>query len=134
MPKNSLADRIRSVTEQSPENILDSIDGNIADELKTIHRTKLPDQSLLAQHQQQAVAYGEPQRGAINSVVDNIVRDICEEIGELRLALDTIEQRILENAASVKERLSEHVGICVSIKDEVTHIRRIIADIKERTE
>ena len=132
--KNSLADRIKAVTEQPPESIPDSLAERIDHEIAaTIHKTKLPDQSLLAQHHEPPT-YGEPQRSAINSVVDNIVRDICEEITELRLALDEVEQKILENSAAVKGRLGDHVSICVGVKDEVVHIRRIIDDIKARAE
>lgn len=77
-------------------------------------------------------SYGGPQRDAINSVIDGLVSDICSDIGELRHTLDDIEQQVLEGAANAKQRLNEQVQICVSVKDEITHMNRVVADIQER--
>jgi hypothetical protein len=77
-------------------------------------------------------SYGGPQRDAINSVIDGIVGDICKDIADVRHILDDLEQHILEGAASAKHHLSEQVGMCVSVKDEVTHMRRVVFDIEAR--
>ena len=74
-------------------------------------------------------SYGGPQRDAINSVIDGIVSDICADIGRLRHTLDDIEQQVLEGAANAKARLNDQVQICVSVKDEITHMNRVVADI-----
>ena len=91
----------------------------------TRHRTQLPANDMRP-------TYGGPQRDAINSVIDNIVGDICSDIAKLRTTLDDIEQQVLEGAAGAKARLSEQVAICVSVKDEINHMNRVVADIQER--
>jgi hypothetical protein len=88
--------------------------------------TPIPANELLAP------AYGGPQRDAINSVVDNLVGDICEEIDALRLTLDEIKQQVLEGAAKAKVHLAEQVDICASVKDEIARAKRVAADIGER--
>jgi hypothetical protein len=76
--------------------------------------------------------YGGPQRDAINSVIDGLVSDICRDIADLRRTLDDIEQQVLEGAATSKHHLADQVQICVCVKDEITHMQRVVADIKER--
>jgi hypothetical protein len=90
------------------------------------HSTPVPTNELTAP------GYGSPQRDAINSVVDGIVSDICSEIAAMRVLLDEVEQQILEGAAASKHRLNDHVGVCVSVKDEITHMKRVVLDIQER--
>ena len=75
-------------------------------------------------------AYGGPQRDAINSVVDNVVSDICGKIDTLRKTLDAIEQQVLEGAAGAKAALQDHIQICIRVKDEITHMQGVIEDIK----
>lgn len=88
-------------------------------------RTKIPPNEMRP-------SYGGPQRDAINSVIDGIVADICSDIGKLRHTLDDIEQQVLEGAAAAKTRLNDQVQICVSVKDEIAHMSRVVADIQER--
>jgi hypothetical protein len=88
--------------------------------------TPIPANELLAP------AYGGPQRDAINSVVDNLVGDICAEIDALRLALDDIKQQVLEGAAKAKVHLTEQVEIYASVKDEIARAKRVAADIEQR--
>lgn len=76
-------------------------------------------------------AYGSPQRDAINSVVDNIVGDLCGKIGELRKTLDAIEQQVLESAAGAKHALQDHILVCVRVNDEIGHMKGVIDDIKQ---
>lgn len=76
--------------------------------------------------------YGGPQRDAINSVIDGIVGDICRDIGAVRTLLDQVEQQVLEGAAKAKHGLTEQVAVCVSVKDEIAHMRRVVGDIQER--
>jgi hypothetical protein len=80
----------------------------------------------------QRPTFGGPQRDAINSVVDGLVSEICADIGKLRITLDEVEQQVLEGAAHAKQRLNDQVQICVSVKDEITHMNRVVADIQER--
>lgn len=81
----------------------------------------------------QPPAYGEPQRDAINSLVDGIVRDITEKITELRGKLDRIEQTVLEGAAETKGRLQDHIRTCIRINDEVVHMADVIRDMTAST-
>ena len=100
---------------------------------------RLRDQVDSAAHRRPAIAavketppppaYGEPQRDAINSLVDGIVRDITEKISELRGKLDRIEQAVLEGAADTKARLQDHVRTCILINDEVVHMADVIRDM-----
>lgn len=76
-------------------------------------------------------SYGGPQRDAINSVVDNIVSDLCGKINDLRKTLDEIEQGVLEGAAGAKSALQDHVAVCVRVNDEIVHMQAVIADIKQ---
>jgi hypothetical protein len=75
-------------------------------------------------------SYGGPQRDAINSVVDNVVGDICGKIGELRKTLDAIEQQVLESAAGAKTTLQDHISICVKVNDEITHMQEVVEEIR----
>ena len=75
-------------------------------------------------------SYGGPQRDAINSVVDNIVGDICGKVAELRKTLDAIEQQVLEGAASAKTALHEHIQTCVKVNDEILHMQEVIEQIR----
>jgi len=75
-------------------------------------------------------AYGGPQRDAINSVIDNIVGDLCGKIAALRKTLDEIEQQVLEGAAGAKHALHDQVMLCVKVNDEIAHIAKVIEDIK----
>ena len=103
-------------------------DPDIQDALEKLaneQRTKIPPNEMRP-------TYGAPQRDAINSVIDGIVSDICSDISKLRHTLDDIEQQVLEGAAHAKARLNDQVQICVSVKDEITHMTRVVADIQER--
>jgi hypothetical protein len=74
-------------------------------------------------------SYGEPQREAINSVVDNMVQDIIGKIGDLRKQLDEIEQQALSGAAKVKLSLQAQIQVCVRLNDEITHMRGVVETI-----
>lgn len=78
-------------------------------------------------------AYGGPQRDAINSVVDNIVGDICNKIAELRKTLDAIEQQVLEGAAGAKTALHDHIRVCIKVNDEIVHMQEVVEEIKAST-
>jgi hypothetical protein len=77
--------------------------------------------------------YGGPQRDAINSVVDNILVDICGKIRELRGTLDAIEQVVLESAAQSKSTLNEHVDVCVEVDGELRRMQSVVASLKAAT-
>lgn len=93
-------------------------------EVPPLRRTPVPANEI------RPPAYGGPQRDAINSVVDNIVGDICGKIDALRKTLDAIEQQVLEGAAGAKTALQDQVLICVRVNDEITHMQEVIADIQ----
>jgi len=76
--------------------------------------------------------YGSPQRQAINSVIDGIVGDICKDIAAVRVLLDRLEQQVLEGATHAKAQLMEQIAVCVSVKDEIGHMQRVVGDISER--
>lgn len=73
--------------------------------------------------------YGDPQRDAINSVIDNIVQDISRKIGDLRKQLDDIEQQVLTGAAKSKAMLQDQILVCVRVNDEITHMRAVVEEI-----
>jgi hypothetical protein len=74
-------------------------------------------------------SYGEPQRNAIDSVVDGIVGDLCKKIGDLRKTLDDIEQQVLEGAAGAKRVLLDHILVCVRVNDEIVHMQDVVKEI-----
>lgn len=74
-------------------------------------------------------SYGEPQREAINSVIDNIVQDISRKIDDLRKQLDDIEQQVLTGAAKNKIALQGQINVCVRVNDEITHMRAVVEEI-----
>ena len=94
------------------------------DEIETLRRTPVPANEI------KPPSYGGPQRDAINSVVDNIVHDICGKIADLRKVLDSIEQQVLEGAAGAKTTLHDHILVCVRVNDEITHMQEVVAEIK----
>jgi hypothetical protein len=76
--------------------------------------------------------YGAPQRDAIKSVMDGILGDICNNITELRRALDEIEGQVLQGIADAKHVLEKQIGVCSCIKDEIGHLKRTVAELRER--
>ena len=89
-----------------------------------VRRTPLPTNEI------KPPSYGGPQRDAINSVVDGIVSDLCSKIAALRHVLDDIEQQVLEGAAGAKHTLHDQVQVCIKVNDEITHMQRVIDEIK----
>jgi hypothetical protein len=73
--------------------------------------------------------YGDPQRDAINSVVDNVVQDISRKIDDLRKQLDALEQQVLVGAAKSKLALHGQIQVCVRVNDEITHMGAVIEEI-----
>lgn len=97
----------------------------LADELdQQTRRTPVPPVEI------RPPSYGGPQRDAINSVVDNVVSDICGKINDLRKTLDAIEQQVLEGAAGAKTVLQDHVLVCVKVNDEIVHMQEVIEEIR----
>lgn len=76
-------------------------------------------------------SYGEQHRGAISSCVDALASDLCTKISALRVALDTVEQHILQSAAKSKGVLNDHVAVTVRINDEILHMQTVIAELAE---
>lgn len=89
-----------------------------------------PEVAAVPQRAMAPPSYGEPQRDAVNSIVDGIVRDISEQIAALRSQLDEIEQQVLEGAAKSKAALQGQIGVCVRINDEISHMTKVIADMR----
>lgn len=81
-----------------------------------------------------APSYGGPQRDAINSVADGIAADLCEKIAALRQTLDAIEQQILTSAVKAKHALNAHVEVCQKVHDEMSRMRRVVADLEGDTD
>lgn len=77
-------------------------------------------------------AYGEPQRDAIASVVDSIVRDVTEKINTVRKQLDALEQQVLTGAANAKASLIEQIAVSIRVNDEITHMGDVIDEIAKR--
>lgn len=75
-------------------------------------------------------SYGNPQRDAINSVVDNVVGDLCSKINALRKTLDAIEQQVLEGAAGAKRALEDQILICIKVNDEIMHMQEVVEEIR----
>jgi hypothetical protein len=78
-----------------------------------------------------SIQYGEPQRDAVNAVIDQIRRDLEEKIGALHRQLDDIDQRLSDSAATAKGSLQDHIAVCIKINQEVTHMADVIAEIGE---
>lgn len=89
-----------------------------------MRRTPLPTNEM------KPPSYGGPQRDAINSVVDNIVGDLCGKIAALRHGLDDIEQQVLESAAGAKHSLHDHVALSLKVNDELQRTQAVIEEIK----
>lgn len=81
-----------------------------------------------------APAQGEPQRDAINSIVDGIVQDVVAKITELRRQLDEMEQAVIESAATSKARLQAQVLICIKASEEVNRVGAAIAKMRVNDE
>jgi hypothetical protein len=75
-------------------------------------------------------SYGAPRRDAINSLVDDLVSEVCKKIEAVRETLNAIEQQALESAANSKHALQDHVSVCVRLDDEISHMRKVVEDIK----
>ena len=78
--------------------------------------------------------YGGPQRDAIGSIVDGLVDDLCQRVGAIRETLNQIEQQALQSAAAAKGSLSDHVGVCARLAEEVTHMQTVVAEIRQKQE
>jgi predicted amino acid-binding ACT domain protein len=78
-------------------------------------------------------SHGAPTRDAVNSIVDGLVSDICGKIADLRHTLDDVEQQILEGAAATKHALQDQVSLCAKVNDEISHMRKVVDEIKAAT-
>lgn len=97
-----------------------------------MNATAIPSNELIPKHK--PVAYGAPQRDAIGSIVDGLVVDLCQRLNAIRETLDKIEQQALQSAANAKGTLSEHVGVCIRLNDEITHMQAVVAEIHKQME
>lgn len=93
-----------------------------------MHATPIPPNEIVSRPHKPP-AYGTPQRDAIGSIVDELVRDLCQRIATLRETLEKIEQRALENAANAKGALGDHVAVCVRLNDEINRVQGVAAEI-----
>jgi hypothetical protein len=75
---------------------------------------------------------GEPERDAINSLVDRIVLDNCKRLKELENRLEDIRKQILASAADTKATLNEHVTLSIRFKDEIERLSDVIEEIAAR--
>lgn len=76
--------------------------------------------------------YGGPQRDAINSVVDNLVHDVIEQIASLKKQLDRMEQQVLNSGAAAKETLTSQIMVCSRVRGQCHQIGEMIADISQK--
>jgi hypothetical protein len=79
-------------------------------------------------------AYAAPTQGAIDSVVDNLVDDLCRRINGVRETLDKLEQQALQSAASAKIALKDHLQVCVKLNDEIRHMQAVVMEIGDQME
>jgi hypothetical protein len=87
--------------------------------------------NAIAKQRLTAPAKGEPQRDAINSIVDGIVQDVVAKIADLRRQLDDMEQAVIESAATSKARLQAQVLICIKASEEVNRIAGAVARMRD---
>lgn len=80
----------------------------------------------------QPPSYGGPQRDAINSLVDGVVRDVCETIDALTKQLDALKSQVLVSADTAKRTLHEQVEVCARVRDEAENIREIIDEVAQK--
>lgn len=78
-----------------------------------------------------APAYGEPQRDAINSIVDGILQDLIGKVHDLIRQLHDIEQGAIESAAASKERLQSHVMLCIKATEEVNRLADVTGRMRD---
>lgn len=86
---------------------------------------------IVAPVSKSAPSYGEPQRDAINSIVDGILQDLIGKIHELQRQLRDIEQGAIESAAASKERLQGHVAVCIKATEEVNRLADVIGRMRD---
>jgi hypothetical protein len=96
--------------------------------------TALPLNEIAPQQPHKPPTYGSPQRDAIGSIVDGLVDDLCQRITGIRETLDQIEQQALQSAADAKGSLSDHVGVCVRLSEEVSNLQTVVSDIRHKME
>lgn len=82
--------------------------------------------------QVQPPEYGGPQRDAINSLVDGVVRDVIENIAALRKQLTALEQQVLVSSAAAKATLNEQVNVCARVTEETARIGDIMDQVAQR--
>jgi hypothetical protein len=82
----------------------------------------------------EAPAYGAAHRQLIDGAVDSIARDITEKIKAYQNRLADLQQQVLSNVADAKHNLTQTVGVCMRINDELAHIGNVIEDIAHSVE
>lgn len=75
---------------------------------------------------------GEPQRDAINAIIDGGVTELCGRIGDLMNKLKDLQQQAIDRAADAKAMLNETVSVCIKINDEIAHTSAVIDEIAAR--
>lgn len=76
--------------------------------------------------------YGGPQRDAINSVVDNLVHDVVENIAALKKRLNALEQQVLSSGAEAKANLTAQIAICSRVREQCHQIGEVIDEISQK--
>jgi hypothetical protein len=92
------------------------------------------DATPILKNEYAAPSYGGPQRDAINSVIDNIVGDLCGKIETLRKTLDEIEAQVLKGAAGSKGALHDQISMSVRVNDEIVHMQAVVKEIQQAAE
>lgn len=80
----------------------------------------------------QSPRIGEPERDAINSIIDGGVQILCEKITELQTRMEELKQQALNRAADAKALLNETVSVYAKISDEIAHATIVLAEIEAR--
>ena len=75
--------------------------------------------------------YGVPQRDAIASIVDGVVRDVIENIKALQAELAKLEDQVLVSAAAAKDALNKQVEVCSRVREQTDSIRGTVDQIAQ---
>jgi hypothetical protein len=77
-------------------------------------------------------SYGGPRRDAVNSLVDDVVQDVCAKISALEKQLEALRSQVLVGGAAAKEALTEQIAVCGRVNDEVERIGDVVDSLAQR--
>ena len=74
--------------------------------------------------------FGEARRGAVDSLITDLSDNICTQIKTLHDVLDDMQTELLNSSDRAKLVLQDHVALGVRLNDEISHTRKVIAELR----